>query len=106
MSVIDRITDVFGLTDSQRGLREAEENARRQIAAAERARIQSNELAQQSQFAQQQMAERARLQEQIAAQQATKPDEAEVDLAVSGENAVRKRARFQAPTDPMASIRI
>lgn len=106
MSVIDSFTDSIGLSDSKKALRQAEENARRQLEAAERARIQSNELAQQAQFSQQQMAERARLQEQIAAQQVTKPDEAEVDLTVSGENAVRKRARFQAPTDPMASIRI
>jgi len=54
------------------------------------------------------MAERARVQEQAsAAMAASKPAEATVNVATDGsENVTRRRTRFQAASDPMASIRI
>ena len=107
MSILNKITDTLGLTDSEKPLRAAERQAQEALRNAERSRQASNELAQQTNKQQQLMAERLRAQEQVAAQQTAKPEEPEVNINPDGsENAPRRRTKFQAVTDPMLSIRI
>lgn len=104
MSVLNSITDFFGLTDSSKPQREAERQAATVLQSAERGRVQANEIAQQTIETQRQMTERARLAEAAAAQTSPTP-EPEVNLAQPAP-ATRRRARFQAQTDPSLSIRI
>ena len=105
MSVFNAVTDWLGITDSMKPVREAERQAQLQLQAADAGRIQANQIAQQAQQTQAQMAERARITEQVAAE-APKQQEADVRLDIPKEPAVRKRAKFQAQTDPSVSIRI
>lgn len=105
MGVLNTVTDFLGLTDSKAPQRQADKMIAQMTQQAVEQRTQANEVAQQAQRTQQQLTERARITEQIAAA-APKQEEPEVKLDTPAEPATRKRARFQASTDPSVSIRI